>query len=143
MSDAQCPLVLYANHTGQVSGAEISMLGLLAALDRARFRVLVACPPGSPLAARLAALGVAHVAWAPGELGFARRPADLAAALWTVLGAARAFRRIVRRYRPALVHANSIRTGLLAGLAMLGQAPRLVVHARDHLPPGPVSRGVR
>jgi glycosyltransferase involved in cell wall biosynthesis len=137
------PLLLFANHTGQVSGAEISLLGMLTQINRARFRVLVACPPDSPLATRLAALGIAHIAWTPGGLGFARRPREAVAAAGTVVTGAAGLRRIVRRVRPALLHANSIRTGLLAGAATLGLPVPLVVHARDHLPPGGVSQAVR
>jgi glycosyltransferase involved in cell wall biosynthesis len=137
------PLLLFANHTGQVSGAEISLLGMLTQINRARFRVLVACPPCSPLAAHLATLGIAHIAWTPGGLGFARSPREALAAAGTVVTGAAGLRRIVRRVRPALLHANSIRTGLLAGAATLGLPVPLVVHVRDHLPPGGVSQAVR
>jgi len=137
------PLLLFANHTGQVSGAEISLLGLLGEISRARFRVLVACPPASPLATCLANAGIAQVPWAAGDLGFARRPGDALAAAGTLLTGAAGLRRILRRHRPALLHANSIRTGLLAGAATLGLPVPLVVHVRDHLPPGRVSGAVR
>ncbi len=140
---ARQPLILYANHTGQISGAEISLLRLLERLDRARFRVLVACPGDSPLAARLAALAVPQVHWAPRPLGFTHEWRGALAGAWGVLIAAWELRRVIRQHRPALVHANSIRAAVLAAVAGAGAAPQLIAHVRDHLPAGWVSVGVR
>jgi glycosyltransferase involved in cell wall biosynthesis len=44
-------------------------------------------------------------------------------------------RRAARRHRAELVHANSIRAGLVLGLGRLAPAAR-IVHVRDCLPPG-------
>jgi len=57
-----------------------------------------------------------------------------------MLAAARQVRRLVKRHRPDLVHANSIRAGIIAGLARAGLATPLVTHVRDVLPDRPLSR---
>lgn len=136
-------LVLYTNHTGQVSGAEISLQGILGHYDATQYRVAVACPPEGPLAAAVHARGIPHLPWAPGALGFARQIRQVGPALGRVLGAAWTLRRHIQRSHPALVHANSIRAGLFTALATLGLRVPLVVHVRDHLPPGRASWAVR
>jgi glycosyltransferase involved in cell wall biosynthesis len=52
-------------------------------------------------------------------------------------------RRIARRDRVDLVHANSIRAGIVASAAHRLGAPPAVVHVRDVLPDGPLTRLTR
>jgi glycosyltransferase involved in cell wall biosynthesis len=129
--------VLYANHTGRVSGGELSLLGLLGALP-AGLDAAVACPEG-PLAGRVRELGieVIPVRGTDGSLRLhpLRTPVALAEMGWAAIG----LRRAAARFGADLVHANSIRAGLVAVGAARGGARPSIVHVRDCLPPGRAS----
>jgi glycosyltransferase involved in cell wall biosynthesis len=127
---------LYVNHTAAISGAERSLLGLLAALPDT-VHPTVAAPRG-PLSGAVEELGIplAPIVGTAGSLRLhplhtPRALAELSAAAWQV-------RRLARRHRPDVVHANSIRAGVVLALARLAPTAT-VVHARDCLPPGPVA----
>jgi L-malate glycosyltransferase len=133
--------VLYVSHTAQVSGGERSLLDLLGALG-ARVQPTVATPEGE-LSAALRSRGVSTrtISGTAGSL----RPhplhtpltvGELARAAWSV-------RRIARRDGVELVHANSIRAGIVATAAARIGAPPAVVHVRDVLPGGPLARATR
>ncbi|HUW57476.1 MAG TPA: glycosyltransferase family 4 protein [Planctomycetota bacterium] len=121
--------VLFVNHEGGVSGAELSLLGLLAKLDRRRFVGAVACPRGE-LARRLRPLGVPHVPLRLSRLrraGPVRTLRDLARLVPAVLR----LTGIVRGHAVELVHANSTTAFLSAApAAKLARVP-VVWHVRD------------
>ncbi len=128
--------VLYVNHTAEVSGAERSLLSLLAALpDTVQPRVGA---PRGRLSAAVEELDIptATITGTAGSLRLhplhtPRALAELSAASWQV-------RRVARRHRVEVVHANSIRAGIVLALARLAPAAT-VVHVRDCLPAGPVA----
>jgi L-malate glycosyltransferase len=126
--------VLFVNHTSHVSGGERSLLDLVESLPPS-VEPVAACPPG-PLADRLKAADV-DVAAIPGTDGSLKLHAWHTARGATRVGtAARRLRRIVRAVDPDVVHANTIRSGLIcAPVALLG-GPPLVTYVRDCLPPG-------
>jgi glycosyltransferase involved in cell wall biosynthesis len=128
--------VLYVNHTAEISGGERSLLNLLAALpDSVHARL--AAPPGA-LPDAVAELGIATAA-ITGTAGSLRlHPLHTPRALAEMAVAGRQVRRAARAHRAELVHANSIRAGLVLGLARARGAAS-VVHVRDCLPPGPLS----
>jgi L-malate glycosyltransferase len=133
--------VLYVNHTSAVSGAERSLLELLRGLPRS-VRPSVACPPG-PLAERVEALGVPHHPLR-GTAGSLKVHAwhTTRAVVEMALDAVEV-RALSRRMAVDVVHANSIRSGLVAvPPARLGGAP-VVVHVRDALPDGAFAGGAR
>jgi len=127
--------VLYVNHTAAVSGAERSLLSLLAALPPT-LEAIVAAPPGR-LLELVEELGVATTP-ITGTAGSLRlHPVHTPRALVEMSLAGIQVRRASRRHGAHLVHANSIRAGIALGL---GRPPvATVVHVRDCLPPGPVS----
>jgi L-malate glycosyltransferase len=133
--------VLYVSHTAHVSGGERSLIELLEVLD-GHVQAVAATPAGE-LAATLRTIGV-PVRTIPGTDGSLRpHPlhtpktiADLARAAWSV-------RRIARRERVDLVHANSIRAGIAAAAAERIGAPPAIVHVRDVLPDGALTRLTR
>jgi len=127
--------VLYVNHTAEVSGGERSLLGLLAALPD-EVHPLVACPPGA-LAEAVARLGIAttEITGTAGSLRL--HPLHTPKTLAELSIAALQVRRAARRHRADLVHANSIRAGIVLGLAR--PAAARVVHVRDCLPAGLLS----
>jgi L-malate glycosyltransferase len=128
--------VLYVNHTAEVSGAERSLLSLLAALgDTVERRV--AAPPGR-LSAAVGELGVPVSAIA-GTAGSLRlHPLHTPRALGEMGVAALQVRRIARRERADVVHANSIRAGIVLGLGRPARTAT-IVHVRDCLPPAAVT----
>jgi L-malate glycosyltransferase len=124
--------VLYINHTGQMSGGERSLLEILRGVSSS-IDCLVACPEG-PLVAALAQLGVPHVA-IPGTDGSLKlHPRHTPVAVAELVHAAVRVRAIARQRRVDLMHANSIRAGLVATMARAIGAPPVIVHLRDRLP---------
>ncbi len=128
--------VLYVNHTAEVSGAERSLLSLLAALpDTVGRRVAV---PSGDLAAAVRELGI-PTSTITGTAGSLRLHAlHTPRTLAELSVAALQVRRAARRHRVDVVHANSIRAGIVLGLGRLSPAAT-VVHVRDCLPPGLLS----
>jgi len=130
---AQPIRILYINHVGQVSGAEESLLEVLAALDRNRIIPTVACPAG-PLAERVHALGIAQrripqlryrrSASAMGKLNYGVR--------W--VRAIVRLRHIIDAERIALVHSNSTQAHLAAGVAARRCRVPAIWHVRDLTP---------
>ena len=128
--------VLYVNHTAEVSGAERSLLSLLAALPDAVDRR--AAVPSGRLAAAIAELGI-PVSTITGTAGSLRlHPLHTPRTLLELSLAALQVRRAAHRCRADLVHANSIRSGIVLGLGRPLPAAT-VVHVRDCLPPGPLT----
>jgi L-malate glycosyltransferase len=128
--------VLFVNHTAEVSGAERSLLSLLAALPETVDR-RAAVPPGR-LVGEIERLGipVSPIAGTAGSLRL--HPVHTPRAVAEMSLAALQVRRLARRHGVDLVHANSIRAGIVLGLARLS-ARATVVHVRDCLPPGPLT----
>ena len=128
--------VLYVSHTATVSGAERSLLDLLGALPE-HVEPLLATPPGRlrELAQRQ---GIATTAIA-GTAGSLRvHPLHTPRALLEMTAAAWQVRRAAARHRADVVHANSIRAGIVLALARMRARPT-IVHVRDCLPPGRLS----
>ena len=129
--------VLYVSHTATVSGGERSLLTLLEALPQG-VEPTVATPPGE-LAEIVAALGIPVTPIAATSGSLRLHPAHTPRALAEMGLAALQLRRAARRHRPDVVHANSIRAGLELAVALIPGAAR-VVHVRDLLPAGPMTR---
>lgn len=128
--------VIYANHTAEVSGAERSLLALVGALpDTVQPRL--AAPRGR-LSGDAERLGIPTTT-ITGTTGSLRlHPLHTPRALADMSAAALQVSRAARRHRTELVHANSIRAGIVLALARLSPAAT-VVHIRDCLPPSPVT----
>lgn len=133
--------VLYVSHTARISGGERSLLELLPAIG-GRVGTIVATPEGD-LCSELRAIGVPvrRITGTDGSLKVhpvrtPRAAVELGRAAWGVS-------RICRSDRVDVVHANSIRAGIVAvAAARMGGAP-VVVHVRDVLPDGPLTRLTR
>jgi glycosyltransferase involved in cell wall biosynthesis len=121
--------VLVVNHTSTVSGGEHSLLDLVDALPP-RYAVTVACPEGA-LAGEVRRRGVAWIELPGTEASLRLHPVWTTRALLGLVRSQRRLRRIVREGRYDVVHANSVRSGMIA--AALRRTPR-VVFVRDVLP---------
>jgi L-malate glycosyltransferase len=129
--------VLYVNHTATISGGERSLLELLAA-PPAGVSAAAAVPRG-PLLAAIAELGV-PVSPITGTAGSLRlHPLHTPRTLLELRAAARQLRRAARAQRAEVVHANSIRAGIILALAR-PEDPASVVHVRDCLPATALTR---
>ncbi len=138
--------VLYVNHTATASGGERSLLDLLGALPE-QVQPRLAAPRGA-LQERAQELGVpcTSIAGTAGSLRL--HPLHTPLALAEMSAAAAQVSRAVAREQIELVHANSIRAGIVLGLARRCPIPGLrlpggvpsIVHVRDCLPPSAASR---
>jgi glycosyltransferase involved in cell wall biosynthesis len=130
--------VLYVDHTAAVSGAERSLLALLAALPP-EVSPLLACPAG-PLAQRASALGVPSLGITGTEASLRVSSPATAGAVLDMGRSAVQIARLAASRQVDVLHANSIRAGMLAAVAgRLARRP-VVAHIRDTLPPGTVAR---
>ena len=133
--------VLYVNHTSRMSGAEHSLLELLAGLPY-EVDPVVACPEGE-FAEQVRELAV-PIAPLPGTgVSFRLHPWHTPWGLVQLGAAAATLRRIAHAYDIRLIHANSIRSGLVSGLASSAGGPPAIVHVRDCMPPGRTADLVR
>lgn len=125
--------VLCVSHTSTVGGAERSLLDLLSGLPP-EVDARVACPAPGPLSN---ALREAHIPVFPipgTNASLKRDPRSAALGLaWGASATGRLFAHTARML-PHVIHANSVRAGLISVPA--GRAARVpvVVHLRDRLP---------
>ncbi len=138
--DGTGPLrVLVVNQTATTSGAEHSLLTLLAAFDPADVQVVVASPVGL-LSDRVAALGFDHVPISGTEASFRLNLKTTPVEILSILRSAFRVGRAARKLGVDVVHANTTRAGLIAVAARAFGAPRPLVHVRDWAPPSRASR---
>ncbi len=124
--------VLHVSHTATISGGEHSLLTLLGGMPP-EIEVGVACPSG-PLAQAVRDLGL-PVYLIPGTTAsFRLHPVRTPRAVVEMGGAALAVSRIARREGATVLHANSVRAGLITALAGTIGGPPGAVHVRDVLP---------
>jgi glycosyltransferase involved in cell wall biosynthesis len=126
--------VLYVNHTATVGGGERSLLDLLSALPGDVSPVL-ACPVGD-LQLAASRLGVPTTPIPEAAPSFRLDPVQTPRGLLRLGHAAISVRRAARRAQADLIHANSVRAGLIAAPPLGLAAAPVVVHIRDCLPHG-------
>ena len=124
--------VLYVSHTPLIGGAEHCLLDLIAELPGDV--IPLAAVPAGPLADELARRGVPVRPLPPTDVGLAASPAEIGRGGLRALAAARAVRSCTRAHRADLVHANSMRAALVAGLATYPGGPPVLAHNHDSLP---------
>ena len=137
--------ILFYNHTRQVSGAERILLNMIAVLDRRQYQVAAACPVqgAGELDELLRARGCRLIEAPLLQARFTSNPLRLLGYLGSFARAILRFRRTVLRENPDLLHANSVRAGIVATLATLGTRIRVLWHIQDDLPRHPLSTAVR
>jgi L-malate glycosyltransferase len=135
--------ILFYNHTGTVSGAERVMSMILERLDRVRFQTVVVCPDDSPMMEVTQKLKVRTRGLQPLEARFTWRLDLVVRYLISFASVIRSARRIVIEEAPDVIHANSIRAGLVMAAATLGLDLPVIWHAHDILPHHPLSTVVR
>lgn len=135
--------ILFYNHTNQVSGAEQVLLLLLARLSRDRFETVLLSPAEGKLQVNARAIGVHCETVEPLQARFTWDPRTLISYLASFVSIVRQVRARVRKSRPELIHANSIRAGLVISTATIGLRIPIVWHIHDLLPKHPLSTLIR
>ncbi len=134
--------ILFVTHTGTWSGAESILMSLIENL-RGEHDVAIACPPGGAVAERMDAAGVRRFSIPAAETSFRLDPIATPLGLAAFAGAALALAAVVRRLRPDVIHAATVRAGLITALAARLGGPPVVVHVHDHLPSSRLGHMVR
>ena len=135
--------ILYYNHTGQASGAERVLLMILSRLDRGRFEPVVACPTDGRLIGMVSELGVRTIGLEQLEARFTWKVGQLFRYLGSFARVIRNARTLIIDEQPDVIHANSIRAGLVMSAASYGLGTPVVWHAHDILPRHPLSLAIR
>ena len=135
--------VLFYNHTGKVSGAERVLLMILARLDPSRFNPVMLCPADGALREMVDHLAVRTITIDSLAARFTLNPLQLLRYVSSFVRQVRAARLAVKAERPDVVHANSIRAGLVMSAASFGLATPVIWHAHDILPRHPLSIAIR
>jgi glycosyltransferase involved in cell wall biosynthesis len=135
--------ILFYNHTGQISGAERVLLIILAGVDRRRFIPAVLCPADGPLMNRVSEQGVRTIAIDTLAARFTLRLDRLAHYAASFVRLIRAARVAVINEAPDIIHANSIRAGLVMSVATIRLDVPVVWHVHDLLPRQALSTAIR
>lgn len=135
--------ILFVNHTGHLSGAERVLINTLQTLDQRRYEAVVTCPSYGGLIEEIDRLGVKWIPMPMIEARFSWRPDRLMLSVSSIASAVRALRKTIVAVAPRLVHANSVRAGIVATLAAAGTGTQVVWHVHDTLPQDLISTAVR
>jgi glycosyltransferase involved in cell wall biosynthesis len=134
--------VVHYNHTEIVAGAERVLLNLLPRLPVHGFESILLSPVGQ-LHEEAQKLGIQIVPCHSLHARFTSNPWKLARYLWSFVVSIRSIRRQLHDLHPDLVHANSIRAGLVVTAATVGLNTPIVWHVHDALPSHPFSPAIR
>jgi len=135
--------IVYVNHTGLVSGAEKVLLVILEHLDRSRFEATVTCPPGTDLSQIIENKGVKFASLPHVRARFTWNPSRLWRYFRSYFNSIRDIRRSRVLESADLVHANSVRAGLLASFAARGTGIPVIWHVHDTMKKHPISMVIR
>lgn len=135
--------VLFYNHTGLVSGAEKMLLLSLRHLPRYLYDLKVVCPAEGSLLDEAAAIGVSSFPVPPIQARFTFNPVTLARYLLSIARALGKLRESVRSLSPDILHANTVRAGIVATIATLGTRIPIIWHTHDILPRHPITVLIR
>jgi glycosyltransferase involved in cell wall biosynthesis len=134
--------ILFANHTGSWSGAEVSLLRVVEGL-RNTHEVTVACPGDGPLREAVEQSGVRWLPLPTVDVSLRPHPRHTPVGLAQLRNAGAALAEAAQTCQAQVVHANTPRTGLMGAVARRFGAPPIVVRAHEHLPLTPIGRSAR
>jgi glycosyltransferase involved in cell wall biosynthesis len=133
--------ILFANHTGAWSGAEVSLMRVVQALCDAH-DVCVACPSG-PLADAVDRAGVERQSLPAVDASLRLHAVQTPLGLGQLGAGGVALARAAKQFGAEVIHANTPRVGIMGAIALALGAPPIVVRAHEHIPLTPVGRAVR
>ena len=134
--------ILFVNHTSIVSGAELALIRLVETL-RSDHEVAVACPPAGPLSELLDDAGIRRMPVPAFEASLRLHPVRTPVGVARLALGGASLARAARRLGADMLHANSLRAGLMAAAARGLGGPPLVVRAHEHVPLSATGRLVR
>jgi L-malate glycosyltransferase len=134
--------VVHYNHTGVIAGAERVLLNALPRLREEGLHSIVLSPAGA-LQAEAAHLGIEVAECYPLQARFTWNPVKLAQYMRSFAASIRSLRLQLRALQPEVVHANSVRAGLVATSATIATNISIVWHVHDTLPRHPFSVAIR
>ncbi len=134
--------ILFANHTSAWSGAEVALMRLANELRR-EHDVAVACPSGGPLADAVDAAHIPRLALPEVDVSMRLHPVATPRGLAKMSSGGLALARAASRFRADVIHANTMRVGLMASVAVRAGAPPVVLHTHDRLVLSPMGRTIR
>jgi glycosyltransferase involved in cell wall biosynthesis len=134
--------VVHYNHTEVVSGAERILLSLLPRLGNHGFESILLSPAGQ-LQQEAQGLGIKVATCHSLQARFTSNPLKLAQYLRSFALSIRNIRRKLNDLDPDVVHANSVRAGLVVTMATIGLDTPIVWHVHDALPIHPFSPVIR
>ncbi len=127
--------IVYLNHSGKVSGGEISLLTFFKGLkEKKEIEPILACPAKGVLKKRAQDMGFPIVNIGSFEAGFTSNPLFFLAYGVRLLIIARRFASIAKEFNADLIDANSVRGGLVASVSSLFHKIPILVHVRDCVP---------
>ena len=137
--------ILYFSHTRQVSGAERVLLSMLKVLDRSLYEPMMACPDegAGNLDVLVRNAQVPVIAVPQLVARFTSNPLHLLGYVRSSVRAIFKARAVIREAAPDLIHANSVRAGLIVTLATAGARTPVLWHVQDDLPEHPISSAIR
>jgi len=135
--------IAFVNHTGVVSGAERVLLTMLEGLDPSRYQSVGFCPTDSDLANQIRARGVPVIGLEALQARFTWNPVRLVRYLRSYLRVIREFRNAPRLRDAHLIHANTLRAGLIASFATVGSGIPVIWHLQDIMKIHPISTAIR
>jgi glycosyltransferase involved in cell wall biosynthesis len=131
---------LFVDHTAAMGGGEIALLNLVVRLDRARYVPEVLLFADGPLRARLETAGIeTHLLPLDASIADVRKDSLGGGTILKLKSAARALGFIgrvsafIRNGEFDLVHANSLKSDVLAGLAARWAGTPVLWHVRDRI----------
>jgi glycosyltransferase involved in cell wall biosynthesis len=133
--------ILFLDHTPFIGGAQISLIELLTKLDRQHFEPLVGCTMKAKklgLTARYEQAGLSYCFLAMDRLKF-WHPAALVH-LWNNIGE---LRRLLKKEEIRLIFANTIRTAIIAALAIIFSEVKVIWYLQDYTFPRPLYKLLR
>jgi glycosyltransferase involved in cell wall biosynthesis len=134
--------VLMVNHTSGFSGAEVALLRLIHGLG-GDCQCAVACPSPGPFPDRLRAEGIEHYEITGTDASIRLQPSKTPRALVKLMRSALEVGAVSHRFGADVIHANGLRSGLIASITPRRNRPPLVVQPHEHLPPGRLSGWIR
>ena len=134
--------ILLANHTSAWSGAEVSLMRLVAGL-RDDHDVCIACPDSGRLAKEVDRNGIQRMPLPMVDASLRPHPVHTPKGLGQLGAGGFALAKAARRFKADVIHANTPRVGLMAPIARRRGAPPIVVRAHEHIPLTQMGRSVR
>ena len=134
--------ILLANHTGAWSGAEVSLMRVVAGL-REDHELAIACPEEGRLAKEVDRAGVQRLTIPAVDASLRLHPVQTPVGMRQLGAGGGALARAARRFGAEVVHANTPRVGIMAGVGLRRGGPPFVVRAHEHIPLSQMGRAVR